>query len=95
MQATPRLDFLESVCIFQTLFMNNEHACLHENVGRKELVKKNATDSRNFLVTQIIQQEQNMSLDYDQKLKIILIGDTAVGKSCILRRFTETNLMVV
>ena len=32
-----------------------------------------------------------MAANFDQKLKIILVGDSAVGKSCILRRFMENK----
>mgnify|MGYP003347954761 FL=1 len=30
-----------------------------------------------------------MQVDYDYLFKILLIGDSGVGKSCLLNRFTE------
>ena len=32
------------------------------------------------------------SRDYDYFLKLLIIGDSAVGKSCLLLRFTENEL---
>ena len=36
-----------------------------------------------------IGRDSNASIDYDSVCKVIIVGDSAVGKSCLFRRFSS------
>ena len=42
-----------------------------------------------MLVTQITSFSGNMAKTYDYLFKLLLIGDSGVGKTCVLFRFSE------
>lgn len=54
-----------------------------------EILKKWYRDDKNLLSKLFIIPENTMAKTYDYLFKLLLIGDSGVGKTCVLFRFSE------
>ena len=72
---------------------NNIHSTEFENnLSNKETrtIIKDQKDSPNNIIV-LHSKEKNKKINYDYLFKIALIGDSAIGKTSILLRFTEND----